>query len=434
MKKLLILLIVLAGQICVYAAGTLEEIKPQDAILIVSPHPDDATLAAGGVIQKALKKKAKVRVVYITSGRHNLMSLILYKKFILKMRKGAFNLGVLRKKESTYAMKTLGLKKSNLIFLDYPDSGILEIFKKHWGKSGPFKDSLTRAISLGNKEGISRNSLYKGENILRDLKNVILKVKPNKIFVPAPCDKNRDHIGSYLFTRLALLDLTGKIPESRLYLYIVHHGGLSILERYKPQSYFNSKKRCGAEEWKVLKLSQDEINTKKQAILKFKSQMYCKKFLLSFAKDELFREREDLELSAKKQAILSLYNRKNSPSAKITVNLKDGSIYFNTVFSKRIRVKHIRGIIYLFGYKKKESFANMPKLFLSFRGSRWNLYADGRKVKKIKGLSFKIDRYSWEARVPLSELSNPKSLFMQIDIFSGINNNISTPWQLCSTG
>ena len=429
MRKLLTLLILLLSQNPVYALDSLEEIKPADTILVVAPHPDDAVLAAGGLIQKALEKKAKVKVVYITSGKHNLASLILYKRFILKRKKGALDLGKLRREESREAARMLGLKNDDLIFLDYPDSGILEIFKKHWKNDNPFRDSLTKAAQLGKKEGISAYSLYKGESILKDLKKVILKIKPDKIFVPSPYDKNRDHIGAYLFLRLALFDLENEITMPRLYLYIVHRGGLSILERYRPKDYLTIERGDASQEWKILKLSKDKIKRKEDAILKFKSQMYCRKFLLSFANDELFQEEEYLTLNKDKPLILYLYNRKNKPFAKMVISLKNNFIYFNIVFSKKIETKHAKGIIYLFGYKNKKDFNDMPKVSLSFRAEKWNLYAHNRKIPKEKGTSFRIDKYLCKIRIPLDTLGNPERLFIRTDISMELNN-ISAPWQI----
>ena len=427
--KLLILLSFVVLQVSVYAAGALEPIESTDRILIVSPHPDDAVLAAGGLIQEALRKKAEVKIVYITSGKHNLASLILYKKFILKRRKGALYLGKIRKEESKRATHLLGLKSSSLTFLDYPDSGILSIFKKHWKKDLPFKDSLTRAVRLAKDEGISSCSLYKGENILRDLEKVILSVKPNKIFVPSPQDRNRDHIGSYLFLRAALLDLSNKIAKPRLYLYIVHCGGLSILERYYPKRRFDLEGKGGSKQWRILKLSPDEIEKKKEAIMEFKSQMYCRRFLLSFAKDEVFKEEKDLVLNKNKLLVLHLYNRRNKPFAAAAVAIKDGLLHIDITFSKKIEANRARGVIYLIGYSRRKSFGNMPKVCLSFRGGKWNLYAHNKKMLKTENMLFEINQYLCKIQIPVCALGSPQYLFTQADMFLGLDT-ISMPWQI----
>ena len=47
------------------------KITHRDRILILAPHPDDESLAAGGLIQRAVKVGAKVRVLFATDGDNN---------------------------------------------------------------------------------------------------------------------------------------------------------------------------------------------------------------------------------------------------------------------------------------------------------------------------------------------------------------------------
>ncbi|MEI6121822.1 MAG: PIG-L family deacetylase, partial [Opitutae bacterium] len=54
------------------AANALENLLQQDArILILAPHPDDECLGTGGLIQQALAKGAKIKVIFITNGDNN---------------------------------------------------------------------------------------------------------------------------------------------------------------------------------------------------------------------------------------------------------------------------------------------------------------------------------------------------------------------------
>ena len=50
------------------AAGIppIEPFERSDRVLIISPHPDDDIIGCAGVIQRALKAGAKVKVVYTT--------------------------------------------------------------------------------------------------------------------------------------------------------------------------------------------------------------------------------------------------------------------------------------------------------------------------------------------------------------------------------
>ncbi|HWQ21503.1 MAG TPA: PIG-L family deacetylase, partial [Clostridia bacterium] len=44
-----------------------------DRVLVVSPHPDDESIACSGLIQRALEVGAQVRVLWMTAGDHNIV-------------------------------------------------------------------------------------------------------------------------------------------------------------------------------------------------------------------------------------------------------------------------------------------------------------------------------------------------------------------------
>ena len=95
----------------------MQEFTASDRILILAPHPDDEVMATGGVIQKALKANAKVKVLFLTNGDHNEPAFIVYEKR-LTMRKGEFiHMGQVRREESLEALKRLGLAEKNCVFL-----------------------------------------------------------------------------------------------------------------------------------------------------------------------------------------------------------------------------------------------------------------------------------------------------------------------------
>ena len=111
----------------------MQEFTSNDRILILAPHPDDEVMAAGGVIQKALKAKAKIKILFLTNGDHNEPAFIVYEKR-LTIRKGEFiHMGQVRRKESLEALKILGLTEKDCVFLGYPDFGTMEILLKYWG-------------------------------------------------------------------------------------------------------------------------------------------------------------------------------------------------------------------------------------------------------------------------------------------------------------
>ena len=116
-----------------YAKGIppIEPLEETDRVLIVSPHPDDDIIGCAGVIQRALKAGAKVKVVYITCGDNNPFSIISYDdlfsfirnnktvwlaQLIVSWKERFIALGHTRIQEAISAEKVLGLEKKDLIF------------------------------------------------------------------------------------------------------------------------------------------------------------------------------------------------------------------------------------------------------------------------------------------------------------------------------
>ena len=55
-------------------------LQPDDRILIFAPHPDDETIATGGIIQKAVAMGLPIHVAFLTYGDNNETSFMLYRK------------------------------------------------------------------------------------------------------------------------------------------------------------------------------------------------------------------------------------------------------------------------------------------------------------------------------------------------------------------
>lgn len=81
---------------------------PPGKMIILSPHPDDETLSAGGLISDLRQNNTDVRIIAITDGEQA------YKDIKL--------LGLIRKKEQELALKTLGIAKEHIIRLGLKDS------------------------------------------------------------------------------------------------------------------------------------------------------------------------------------------------------------------------------------------------------------------------------------------------------------------------
>ena len=183
------------------------ELGASDRILILAPHPDDESLACGGIIQRALSSGLPVHVLFLTNGDNNEWSFMVYRKRPELLPWQVRAMGEVRRGEALAAARGLGLPPDALTFLGYPDFGTLRIWCSHWGDAPPFRSMLTRVTSVPYENAYRRGAAYKGEEIVRDLTAVIREFRPTRIFVSHPADDNPDHAALYLFTRIVLWDL-----------------------------------------------------------------------------------------------------------------------------------------------------------------------------------------------------------------------------------
>jgi LmbE family N-acetylglucosaminyl deacetylase len=84
---------------------------PAVPALIVAPHPDDETLACGGLIATLCAQGVPVTVVAVTDGES-------------AYRKGDKELGALRAREQIFALARLGVCRERTVRLRMPDSDV----------------------------------------------------------------------------------------------------------------------------------------------------------------------------------------------------------------------------------------------------------------------------------------------------------------------
>ncbi len=338
----------------------IQEFTSNDRILILAPHPDDEVMATGGVIQKALEAKAKVKILFLTNGDHNEPAFIIYEKR-LTVRKGEFiHMGQVRRKESLEALKKLGFTEKDCVFLGYPDFGTMEILLKYWGDIKPFKYMLTRISKVPYSNCLSPNAPYVGESILNDMEKIIRDLKPTKVFVSSPVDVNRDHRSLYLFLQIALWDLEGEIARPDIFPYLVHIKGWPEPKGYHPDMELAPPDmlKSGEISWRRLELTDEEVKMKHDAMECYKSEnAYNPTYLFTFArKNELAGNYPVIKLS-KESAWRSVgttlaYSRK-------------GDDLFIRLALKNKRNKNLGISIFLLGYRKDLKFPKMPKLAIN---------------------------------------------------------------------
>lgn len=418
-----------------------------DRVLIFAPHPDDETIGCAGIIQQAVKSGASVHVMYLTNGDHNELAFIVYKKRLVLFRSEFVAMGKVREEEARKAMKLLGLSDDNLTFLGYPDFGTFEMFRDYWGQKKPFMSLLTRVNKVPYKENLSYGADYYPENILNDVKRIIAKYQPTKIFVSHPSDVNYDHKTLYLFLEIALADLDGA-GHPKVYPYLIHWKAWPSPRYYHPELTLLPPKdlRNSQAKWLRLELSPEEIENKYKAILCYKSQTESSAFyLLSFArKNELFGIFPDIEaapINLNEQKIQAndttttltelLRNFFVLPSKKEELNkrkkekmfmaqlncpvsywTKDNSLLIR-IDKKEESIKRFGTQINLFGYNNKTPFAQMPKIRIITSYNKVKVL-DGKNVIKPQGISIDSTRSEMTLTVPLSVLGDPDFILAMV--------------------
>ena len=213
------------------------KITSKDRLLILAPHPDDESLATGGLIQRAAKAGAKVRVLFATDGDNNPWPQRFVERKLQISYTDRARWGRRRRKEALAALELLGLPKGSARFLGLPDQGITNL--------------LMRAE----------------EGVLFTLWAEMAEWEPTIFVMPSATDAHPDHSALFVLVHLALMRVE---RPPRTLRFIIH------------------SPRRQSERGKVtLRLAPGEVQRKRAAILAHESQMaLSRKRFASYATDQ----------------------------------------------------------------------------------------------------------------------------------------------------
>lgn len=399
-----------------------------DRVLVLAPHPDDEVLTCGGVLQECATRKIPARVVFLTYGDNNQWSFIVYRKRPVLETSAVRQMGILRHDEAVSAADILGIARDSLTFLGYPDFGTLRIWNSHWDTEPPLESGLTRAVSVPYTNAFRPNAPYTGDEILADIKTVLLEFKPTRILVSHPADHNPDHQALYLFTRVALWDLQDKVKAEVLpYLTHFRHWptphGFAPNEALAPPGFFKSV------HWYQFAVSSNAVAVKRKAIQTHQTQYgYSAKYLDAFMKsNELFGDFPDIVFHER--------DGKGSHNDDDPVAVPDPPVelteqernLFTGIESKRISfdgtnivlfatlsrplAETVEFAVHMMGYREDCPFAKMPKIHVAvgiahhgIRDQKERL--DDRSVQVRRGSKFV------EVGVPLQLLGDPDRILI----------------------
>lgn len=236
-------------------------------MLIFSPHPDDETLACGGLIQHLVQKKIPTKVVFITVGDKNLYPSLIKGKLKFSAEE-IVKTGFERKEESIKALKTLGLQEKNLIFLGYPDGKISPITKKP--KIKFLHNSNSEVIPYSFSPQFREEINFK--NLKETIQNIIKENKPTKIFIPHKKDHHPDHFS----TSKIVIDIARQNkPDKEIFQFPIHiYWKLwRIYPKIGEERILFPPKSLSSQKWYSYWLTNKEIKIKQKALLAYKSQL-----------------------------------------------------------------------------------------------------------------------------------------------------------------
>lgn len=245
------------------------KISANDRLFILAPHPDDESLAGGGLIQRAHAAGAAVRVVFATDGDDNPWPQRFVERRLLVRATDRRRWGRRRRGEALTALAQLGLPPSAVRFLGWPDQGLTQLL------------------------------LSADEGALRTLRRELELWRPNLLVVPSGTDTHPDHSALFVLSQLAL----ARVDETpRQLRYLVH-----VPPRHDaPRAW-------------TLRLRPAEIARKRAAILCHDSQMALsrRRFLAYARPQEIFYSAPPLHQADPHHPVLSSEIRRGALRLRI---------------------------------------------------------------------------------------------------------------------
>ena len=245
-------------------------------VLVVSPHPDDETIAPGGLIQAAQANGSQVKVVIVTNGDGQFGAPVLFGMEQPLTATGYIAMGEQRQAESEAALNRLGVASKDILFLGYPDRGIGPMLVDNWEETSPYTAPFTRATASPYTHTYHPQAAYCGKSLLADLTKIIMDYQPDLIVLSHPADTHSDHSAVSRFTTLAVASAQSgqRSYRPQLWAYLVHYGEYPNVTPEDPGSEFvpPTDLAGGDNAWGSLSLTSEQSQAKAAAIQAYPTQ------------------------------------------------------------------------------------------------------------------------------------------------------------------
>ena len=259
------------------ALGTVRVSSGTRAI-VISPHPDDGVLGAGGLIQRIVARHGSVEIVEMTSGDAFPKGVAALRHATTPPSPDAYRwYGTLREHEAVRAMKQLGVARSRVRLLGFPDEGLCQLADDH-GADVVFASPYTRRDSPPGTERVLADTKYRGADTRKELEDLFVAFRPNLVVVPDAHDEHPDHCATHLLVHDAVAGAVSRgVRPPTVWHYLIHYRTWpSDPARFPAQDAF-----------RTLKLSSAERAGKHQALHAYRTQQtVMPEFLAAFDRAE----------------------------------------------------------------------------------------------------------------------------------------------------
>jgi LmbE family N-acetylglucosaminyl deacetylase len=175
--------------------------RPGVRLMVLAPHPDDESLATGGLIQRALSCGARVSVVFVTDGENNPwpQRALERRLWIGPRQRAAW--GARRRGEADAALRVLGADGVSVHRLGWPDGGVT------W----KLLDDTSSAIAM--------------------LRALVDRERPTLLALPDLADRHPDHSAVHVLAEMVVRPLPGDSKPACLGYLLHGHSHLGLPRR-----------------------------------------------------------------------------------------------------------------------------------------------------------------------------------------------------------
>ncbi|MDX2166575.1 MAG: PIG-L family deacetylase [Deltaproteobacteria bacterium] len=202
------------------------EVDRHERLLVIAPHPDDETLAAGGLMQQVLAAGGSVRVVLLTAGDGYVEAVAQDSGDPRPKPVEFLAFGERRLGETRGALRLLGNGAIRLTVLGFPDGGLDALLTAHRDPSRPWRSRTTDATHPPYAGEVANPAIrYDGEDLERELVRILRETRPTLIVLPDPLDRHPDHAAGGQFTLDAVAQWESELPKRErpdLAAYLIH--------------------------------------------------------------------------------------------------------------------------------------------------------------------------------------------------------------------